>query len=155
MAFTLPVAGYGPPTSGLRIHQRSRWAERPVARSAREAREDHLRMRREGDLDADLEHNSHPDVVVLTAKEVVRGHDGVRSSAHALWQVVGDAHGDVYDTVMVEDRFGRLRRDAQRARHARPVEQGRPHADARAHRPWTWIPTVRGPRRGAPEKPRA
>jgi len=77
-------------------------------RDAREVMEDHLRLRAEGKLDDDLRENYHPDVVVLTAREVFRGHDGVRESAHKLWKVVGDAHAYEYDTVMVDDRFALL-----------------------------------------------
>jgi hypothetical protein len=77
-------------------------------RDARQVMEDHLRMRRDGDLDGDLRENYHPDVIVLTARKVYRGHDGVRESAHTLWRAVGDEHAYVYDTVMVDDRFALL-----------------------------------------------
>jgi len=65
-------------------------------------------MRRDGELDRDLEVNYHPDVIMLTARAVYRGHDGVRDSAHLLWQAVAEAHAYRYDSVLVEDRFALL-----------------------------------------------
>src|SRR3712207_4519376 len=77
-------------------------------RDARQVMKDHLRARSAGGLDEDLAENYHPDVVVLTATEVFRGHDGVRKSAHKLWRAVADARAFHYDTVMVDDRFALL-----------------------------------------------
>jgi hypothetical protein len=49
----------------------------------------HLDLRRGGDLERDLRDNWHLEVVILTARQVFRGHDGVRASVHWLWRAVG------------------------------------------------------------------
>nr|MBA2239785.1 nuclear transport factor 2 family protein [Solirubrobacterales bacterium] len=77
-------------------------------RTAREVLGDHLRMRREGDLERDLAENYHPEVIVLTAREAFRGRDGVRRSAHRLWRAVAEGGSYIYDSVLVEDRLGLL-----------------------------------------------
>jgi len=77
-------------------------------RTARQLMEDHLRWRREGDLERDLELNYHPDVIVLTARAVYRGRDGVRESAHLLWGAIKEPEDYRYDSVLVEDRFALL-----------------------------------------------
>jgi hypothetical protein len=79
-----------------------------MTRTAHEVLEDHLRRRSEGDLEGDLRENYHPDVVVLTAKHVKRGHDGVRESAHLLWQAVADGGDYRYDSVLADDRMALL-----------------------------------------------
>jgi hypothetical protein len=79
-----------------------------MSRTAEEVLEDHLRRRREGDLEGDLRANYHPDVVLLTAKHVRRGHDGVRDSAHLLWQAVADGGDFRYDSVLADDRMAFL-----------------------------------------------
>lgn len=84
-----------------------------TARTAREVMEQHLQLRSDGDLDEDLRRNYHPDVVVLTAPRVFRGHDGVRESAHKLWKAVGDEHAYAYESVLVDDRFALLEWRAQ------------------------------------------
>lgn len=68
----------------------------------------HLRLRRDGELDRDLEENYHPEVVVMSAKGVYRGHDGVRESAHLLAQAIDDPDAYAYESVLVDDRFGLL-----------------------------------------------
>ena len=45
---------------------------------------DHLQRRECGDVEGDLRHNYHPDVVLLTGLGMFRGHDGVRANAHML-----------------------------------------------------------------------
>jgi hypothetical protein len=76
-------------------------------RSARQVVADHLRLRRAGDLERDLRENFAPDVVVLTAREVFRGHDGVRASAHRLWKALAGGTYS-YDYVLVDERMGLL-----------------------------------------------
>jgi hypothetical protein len=76
-------------------------------RTSREVLAHHLRLRTDGDLEQDLLDNYHPDVVLLTAREVFRGHDGVRASAHRLWRAVGK--GDyTYHHVLADDRMAML-----------------------------------------------
>jgi hypothetical protein len=70
--------------------------------------ENHLKLRAAGELDRDLEENYDPEVVVLTARKVYRGHDGVRESGHLLWKAVSDEHAYQYDSVLVEDRIALL-----------------------------------------------
>jgi hypothetical protein len=79
-----------------------------MSRDAKEVMDLHLRLRRGGEFDRDLEENYHPDVIVLTARAAYRGHDGVRRSAHLLWKAIEDPGAYTYDTVMVEDRFALL-----------------------------------------------
>jgi hypothetical protein len=57
-------------------------------RSTKEVLEDHLRCRRTGDIEADLERNYAPDVVLLTARGSAKGHDGVREFHQYLQQHV-------------------------------------------------------------------
>jgi hypothetical protein len=77
------------------------------ARGIREVLASHLRLRESGDLEQDLLENYHPDVVLLSARQVFRGHDGVRSSAHRLWRsVAGGCYR--YDFVLADDRMALL-----------------------------------------------
>jgi hypothetical protein len=78
------------------------------ARSAREVLVDHLRLRRMGEFDRDLAENYHPDVVVMSARGVYHGYDGVRDSAHLLWRAVPDPTDYVYDSILVDDRMAIL-----------------------------------------------
>jgi hypothetical protein len=77
-------------------------------RTAREVLVDHLHLRRIGELDRDLAENYHPDVVVMSARGVYHGHDGVRDSAHLLWRAVPDATDYTYDSILVDDRMALL-----------------------------------------------
>ncbi len=77
-------------------------------RSSREVLADHLRLRRSGDLEEDLRRNYHPQVVVLTAREVFRGHDGVRASAHRLWKALGDGSSYTYSHALADLRMALL-----------------------------------------------
>jgi hypothetical protein len=70
--------------------------------------ERHLRLRAEGELEEDLRVNYHPEVIVLTARKVFRGHDGIRESAHHLWAALPNGGGYSYDSVLVDDRFALL-----------------------------------------------
>lgn len=46
--------------------------------------DDHLRLRREGRLEEDLECNYAPDAVLLTVNSNCSGRDAIRTSAHRL-----------------------------------------------------------------------
>ncbi|MGY1683221.1 nuclear transport factor 2 family protein [Geodermatophilus sp. SYSU D01176] len=73
-------------------------------RSSRDVLAAHLRLRRAGELEQDLRENYSPHVVVLTARAVFRGHDGVRRSAHRLWAAIGGQGGYTYSQVLADDR---------------------------------------------------
>jgi hypothetical protein len=55
-----------------------------MARSTSEVFEDHLRLRMEGDLEADLRRNYWEDVTLLTVNSNGEGHDMLRMSAERL-----------------------------------------------------------------------
>lgn len=76
-------------------------------RGAREVLDDHLRLRADGDLDADLSRNVSPGIVVLTRSGVWRGHDGVRQQARALARYAGHETFD-YESVVVAGEVGYL-----------------------------------------------
>ncbi|PFG39955.1 SnoaL-like protein [Georgenia soli] len=80
-----------------------------MTRSTREVLESHLAHREEGELDADLEENYDPDVVVLSWGEgASRGLEAVRHRAEALSSYLG--HGAFrYEELLVEGEFGMLR----------------------------------------------
>jgi hypothetical protein len=77
-------------------------------RSSREVLADHLRLRRSGNLEEDLDRNYHPEVVVLTAREVFRGYDGMRASAHRLWKALGDGGSYSYRYALADERMALL-----------------------------------------------
>ncbi len=56
----------------------------PDGRGTEHVLEDHLRLRKQGDLDADLERNYHPGVVTISAEGVHHGHEAVRHLAGIL-----------------------------------------------------------------------
>ena len=74
-------------------------------RSSRDVLGSHLRLRKAGDLERDLRENYSPHVVVLTARALFRGHEGVRHSAHRLWQEVGETGSYTYSHVLADDRM--------------------------------------------------
>ncbi|MCF6744668.1 nuclear transport factor 2 family protein [Blastococcus sp. KM273128] len=82
-------------------------SQHPRSRTIREVMTSHLHHRRTGDLEADLAENYHPEVVVLSAREVFRGHDGVRSSAHRLWRAAAEGTYS-YGYVLADDRMAML-----------------------------------------------
>lgn len=91
-------------------------ASRPERRAETHARADrpteevlsaHLNCRRTGDLEGDLARNYHPDVVLLSAEGVNRGHDGVRRLASVLHSYVPSGTYD-YGQVLCEGRIGML-----------------------------------------------
>lgn len=63
----------------------------PGARSTREVLNDHLRLRREGGLEADLRRNYAADVILLTSNSILEGHDALRRSADRLHLQLPDA----------------------------------------------------------------
>jgi hypothetical protein len=74
-------------------------------RSSRDVLAAHLRLRKAGELEQDLRENYSPCVVVLTARAVFRGHDGVRRSAHRLWAAIGAQGAYTYSQVFADDRM--------------------------------------------------
>jgi uncharacterized membrane protein YcaP (DUF421 family) len=88
----------------------------PTARTDRAPRtvlEDHLRRRQEGDLEGDLAANYDPDVVLLSAEGVRRGHEGVRALADVLHSYVPSGSYDYHD-LHACDSFGLLTWSADR-----------------------------------------
>lgn len=77
-------------------------------RSAREVVDDHLHQRERGDLEQDLARNYDEDVVIITSRRVVHGHDGVRDQAGLLYQAIQDASTYEYKTVRADDRMAFL-----------------------------------------------
>ena len=77
-------------------------------RSAPEVFEDHLEQRKQGDLETDLRRNYDEDVVVLTARGVLRGHDGVRQSAALLYEAIRNADRYEYESARCDDRVALL-----------------------------------------------
>ena len=57
-------------------------------RSTKDVLNDHLDCRIAGDVEADIERNYAPDVIVLTAKGKKRGHDAVREFSRILQEHV-------------------------------------------------------------------
>lgn len=76
-------------------------------RTTRQVIEDHQRLRVENDLEADLQRNYAPDVVVLSYEGISRGHEGVRKLAWILHTYLPDAHYE-YRHVVVSDGFALL-----------------------------------------------
>jgi hypothetical protein len=54
------------------------------SRTTREVFEDHLCLRKNGDLEQDLQRNYHDDVVLICDLSVLRGRDAIRESARRL-----------------------------------------------------------------------
>lgn len=78
-----------------------------TTRSTSEVLHDHLRRRKDGDLEGDIETNYSPDVVLLSAEGVHRGHDGVRTLASVLHSYARDARYE-YDQVVCDGEVGLL-----------------------------------------------
>ena len=57
-------------------------------RSTKDVLNDHLECRMKGDVEADIERNYAPDVIVLTAKGMKRGHQAVRDFSKILQEHV-------------------------------------------------------------------
>lgn len=78
-------------------------ADRPT----REVLESHLRHRKDGDLEGDLDRNYANDVLLLSAEGVNHGHDGVRRLAGVLRSYVPDG-SYTYHQVLAEGEVGML-----------------------------------------------
>lgn len=52
---------------------------------------DHLRLRMDGDIEADLRRNYAEEAVLLTGYGIFRGHDGIRKSAGILNDLLSGA----------------------------------------------------------------
>ena len=76
-------------------------------RAPRTVIESHLELRRQGELEADLDRNYSPDVVFLTGTGIFRGHDGVRESAAELEYYLKPGSFE-YRNVLVDGRMGFL-----------------------------------------------
>jgi hypothetical protein len=76
-------------------------------RSAADVLQDHLRLREAAELEEDLARNYATDVVLLSARGVLRGHDGVRASAAFLYEA-GAGHEYCYHLTIVDDRMAML-----------------------------------------------
>jgi hypothetical protein len=101
-------------------------------RSAGDVLQDHLRLREAAELEEDLRRNYATDVVLLSARGVLRGHEGVRTSAAFLYEAAA-GHDYRYHLTDADDRMamlewsatGRLR-SSSRQRGSEP-DQGRAH----------------------------
>ena len=78
-----------------------------VRRSAAEVLQDHLQLREAAELEEDLRRNYAPDVVLLGARGVLRGHEGVRASAAFLYEA-GAGHEYRYHLTVSDDRMALL-----------------------------------------------
>jgi hypothetical protein len=76
-------------------------------RSAADVLHDHLRLRAASELEEDLRRNYATDVVVLSARGVLHGHDGVRASAGLLYEASA-GHEYSYHLTVADDRMAML-----------------------------------------------
>jgi hypothetical protein len=76
-------------------------------RSAADVLQDHLRLREAAELEEDLRRNYATDVVLLSARGVLRGHEGVRASAAFLYEA-GAGHEYRYHLTIADDRTAML-----------------------------------------------
>ena len=76
-------------------------------RTAREVIEDHLRLAKNGEVEADLERNYAPNVILFMSDGVYRGYDDVRALAQRLVGELPEARFE-YTTVLIEDDVGFL-----------------------------------------------
>ncbi len=76
-------------------------------RSAAEVLEDHLQLREAAELEEDLRRNYATDVVLLSARGVVRGHEGVKASAAFLYEAAA-GHEYSYHVTVADDRMAML-----------------------------------------------
>jgi hypothetical protein len=76
-------------------------------RSAADVLQDHLRLREAAELEEDLRRNYATDVVLLSARGVLRGHEGVRTSAAFLYEAAA-GHEYCYHLTVVDDRMAML-----------------------------------------------
>jgi hypothetical protein len=76
-------------------------------RSAADVLQAHLELREHADLEEDLRRNYAPDVVLLSARGVLRGHEGVRTSAAFLYEAAA-GHEYRYHLTITDDRMAML-----------------------------------------------
>jgi hypothetical protein len=86
------------------------------SRGAAQVLEDHLHLREQGELEEDLRRNYANDVVLLTARGVLRGHDGVREAAGFLYEAAA-GHEFEYHLTHADDRMAMLEWGAAGQRH--------------------------------------
>jgi hypothetical protein len=86
----------------------------PAYRPACDVLDDHLRKRKDGLFEEDLAENYSPDIVMLIAAGVFRGHDGVRELGRRLHDELPDCRF-AYTTRLVEGEIGFLEWRAQSA----------------------------------------
>ena len=92
-------------------------------RSTREVLEDHLRQRRTGRLEADLDRNYAADIVTLSAEGVHHGHDAIRSLAAVLRGYLPE--GDYkYRSLLVHGEVGMLQWTGRSAENNTKVDDG-------------------------------
>ena len=77
------------------------------ARRAAAVMKDHLRLRRSGDLEADLARNFADDVVLVTDNSRLHGHDAIRKSAGRLREQLPGARIE-FVTCQVEGEYALL-----------------------------------------------
>lgn len=78
-----------------------------AGRSASDVLQEHLELREAGDLEEDLRRNYASEVVLLSARGVLRGHEGVRASAAFLYEAAA-RHEYVYHLTVTDDRMAML-----------------------------------------------
>ncbi len=76
-------------------------------RSAADVLQDHLRLREAAELEEDLRRNYATDVVLLSARGVLRGHEGVRTSAAFLYEAAA-GHEYRYHATVADERMAML-----------------------------------------------
>jgi hypothetical protein len=76
-------------------------------RTTREVLDDHLALRKIGDLQTDLDRNYHPGIVCLTLTGIYRGHDGIRETASQLLESMRGGEYR-YRCVQTAEAFGYL-----------------------------------------------
>lgn len=81
--------------------------ESATHRSPDEVLDDHLRESKHGSIEDDLARNYAEELIVLTARGVVRGHDGLRQLAQRLRDELPDATFE-YTARVVEGELGFL-----------------------------------------------
>ncbi|HTN62359.1 MAG TPA: nuclear transport factor 2 family protein [Devosia sp.] len=91
-----------------------------LTRSTKQVLEDHLRLRIDHDIEADIERNYSPEVVMLTAVGKQSGHDAVRNYQRILVEHVPRAYEIVVQ--LVSGRFAFIEWRAREP--GRSVEDG-------------------------------
>ncbi len=90
-------------------------------RSTKEVLEDHLRLSQSGTVDEDLTRNYAQDLIILCARGIFRGHEGLRTLNQFLQEELPNAKFE-YHTVLAAEEMAFLEWTAE-AENAR-VEDG-------------------------------